>query len=93
MKNGTGFVHEEGMKNGAGFVHEEGMKSRTGFVARLVRGFCLTNISGFVDRLQSIEVQERDYLYMGYGLDLQLYMPLMLPCFIDQGPWAVARVY
>ena len=25
--------------------------------------------------------------------DLQLYIPLVLPCFIDQGPWAVARVY
>lgn len=23
--------------------------------------------------------------------DLQLYIPLMLPCFIDQGPWGVAR--
>ena len=32
----------------------------------------MTNISGFVDRLQFIEVQEGDYLYMGYVLDLQL---------------------
>jgi len=82
------------MKNHAGFVHEEGIKNRAGFVDRPVRGFCMTNISGFVDRLlQCIKVQEEDYLYMGYVLDLQLYIPLMLLGFIDQGPWAVARVY
>ena len=35
-----------------------GITNRAGFVHRPVRGFCLTNNSGFVDRLQSIEVQE-----------------------------------
>jgi len=24
--------------------------------------------------------------------DLQMYIPLVLPCFIDQNPWAVPRV-
>jgi len=53
----------------------------------------MTNINGFVDRLQGIKVQEEEFLYMGYVLDLQFYMPLMLLCFIDQDPLAVARVY
>ena len=52
----------------------------------------MTNIR-FVDRLQCIEVQEESYLYMGNVLDVHLYMPLMLPRFIDQRPQAVAMVY
>ncbi len=68
------------------------MTNHARFVDKASERVCMTNVNGFVDRLQ-----EEEYLYMGVcactSRDLQLYMPLMLPCFIDQDPWTVARVY
>jgi len=54
------------------------MTNHARFVDKASERVCMTNVNGFVDRLQ-----EEEYLYMGVcactSRDLRLYMPLMLP--------------